>query len=68
MTHQDHERLVDACTQVKDFNKVVRACCGDEILVLIEIHAEDIVGVCMNTLDVFSRSQIPYAAGLISGG
>lgn len=38
VAHESQDGLIDCCAQVENFDHVVGASCGDEILILIEIN------------------------------
>lgn len=68
MPDEHHDWRVHCGSQVKDFDHVVRASCRYHVLILVEVHRQDITIVGVNLLDVLSSPEIPYSAVLITRG
>lgn len=64
--NQHHDRLVGGGPQIPHLDCIVCRRSRNEVLVLVEVHGQDFVGVSMDSLHIFSTAQIPNARSLVS--
>lgn len=66
MAHQHHEWRIQRSTQVKDLYQIVCAASCHEVLILVEVAAKDVVSMRVDTLHIFTGTQVPDTTHLIA--
>lgn len=63
---QHHYWEVSRCAEIPHFNSIVGRSSCNKVLILVKVHREHFVVVCVDFLYVLTRAEIPYTRSLIS--
>ena len=66
MACQHHDGHVCSGAQVPYFDQVIGRGCSQKVLILVKVNGQDLIGMCMNSLDILARAQVPDARCLVA--
>ena len=66
MSREHHDWLLTRASQVPNLDRIIGRSGCYKVLVLVEVHREDLIGMRVNPLDVLALTYVPNSDSLVA--